>query len=315
VVFKNGDRLTGKITAIDDGKLIIKTPAAGDVKVATSEIQTFSTDDPVVVRLADGTTMTRKIDADQNGQVAIAGGLIGNQRINVTDIGAINPPPAVWTGDIKFGGLILRGNTSSESVNFGIDIKRKTEKDVISFDASYLYGRTKDRTTGVTTSTADNWNAAAKYEYNFTPRFYGFAEAAVSRDRLAFLDLRFNPSIGVGYRWFTKPNFNFDTEGGLAWVDEHYTNGTPTRDDISLKLAYHLLYKFNDVVSLTHDLTYYPSLENISHYIVNTDLGLRAAISTHFFTEFKFVLDYDSTPANGALHTNTRYELNVGYSI
>jgi len=315
VVFKNGDKLTGKITSLGDGKLTIHTMEAGDVKVDAAQLQTFSTDAPITVRLSDGSTVVQKIDAADNGQVTIGGGLLGNQHVNVSNVEAINPPSAVWSGDIKFGGLLIRGNTSSETVNFGMDVARTTEKDVISFGASYLYGRTKDRTTGLHTTTADNWQADLKYEYNFTKKFYGFAEAAVSRDRLAFLDLRFNPSAGVGYRWFTKPNFTFATEGGIAWLYQHYTNSTPTREDVALKLAYHLTTKFNDYVSLLHDLEYFPSVENGSVFVVTTDLGLRAALTTHFFTEFKFVLDYDSQPAVGALKTNTRYELNVGYSI
>ncbi len=315
VVFKNGDKLTGTITSLDGGKLTVHTLEAGDVKVDTGAIGTFSTDHPVDLRLSDGTTMSHKVDADAPGLVALEGGLLGNQHISLSDIDAINPPKTAWTGDIKFGGLLIRGNTSSETINFGLDIARKTQKDVISLGASYLYGRTKDRTTGLHTSTADNWQVDAKYEYNFTKRFYGFAEAAVSRDRLAFLDLRFNPAAGVGYRWVTDPDLTFATEGGLAWVYEHYTNGSPTREDISLKLAYHLTKKFNDKVALFHDMEYFPSIENGRNFIVNTDLGVRATLTTHFFTEFKFVLDYDSTPAIGALKTNTRYELNVGYNL
>jgi putative salt-induced outer membrane protein YdiY len=315
IVFKNGDKLTGTIKSIDDGKITINTAESGDVKVDAAAIETFSTDEPITLRLSDGTTINRKIEPDANGQVQIVGGLLGNQHLPISSIDAINPPSAVWKAEIKFGGLVLRGNTSSESVNFGLDVSRTTEKDIISFDANYLYGRTKDRTTGAKTYTADNWDADAKYEYNFTKKFYGFAEADVSRDRLAFQQLRFNPSAGVGYRWFTKPIFSFATEGGIAWVYEDYTNGTPRREDVSLKLAYHLTSKLNDYVMIFHDLSYFPSLENGNVYIVNTDAGLRATVTKHFFTEFKFVLDYDSQPAIGALKTNTRYQLDVGYSI
>ena len=316
IVFKNGDKLTGTIKTInDDGKIVINTAEGGDVKVDPKTIDTFSTDAPITLRLSDGTTLSRKIEPDANGQILVTGGLLGNQHLPIGSIEAINPPAAKWTADIKFGGLILRGNTDSESVNFGLAVARATEKDKISFTADYLYGRTKDRTTGVKTYTADTWDADARYEYNFTKKFYGFAEADVSRDRLAFQQLRFNPSAGVGYKWFTKPIFSFATEAGIAWVYQEYTNGTPTREDVSAKLAYHLTSKLNEHVMIFNDLSYFPSLEDGSVFIVNTDAGIRADISTHFFTEFKFVLDYDSAPANGALKTNTRYQLDVGYSI
>lgn len=314
ITFKNGDRLTGKITSLVDGKMYVTTPEAGVLTIDASQVRSFATDAPIDLRLSDGTFMNRKVNLADDG-VQLSGGLLGEHRVGVGDIDAINPAKTQWLGEIKFGGMLSRGNTSSETINLGIDLTRKTVQDVLSFDAGYQYGRTKNRATGAQTATADNWQTELKYEYNFTKRLYGFADVLASRDRLAFLDLRFNPAIGVGYRWLMKPDFTFATEGGIAWVYENYTNNTPTRRDFSLKLAYHLTKKFNDHVALFHNLSYFPSVEHGSNFIVNTDAGLRATLTKHFFTEFKVVLDYDSKPANGALKTNTRYQLNAGYSL
>lgn len=316
IVFKNGDRLSGKITSLGDGKMVIQTAEAGDVKVDAAQVKSFSTDAPIELRLSDGTLLNRRVGpADGDGQVSLLGGLLGEQGVAIADIDAINPPTVQWLGDIKFGALLSRGNSSSETVSLGINLARKTERDALTFGASYLYGRTKNRLTGLRTTTADNWQTELKYEYNFTKKFYGFADALLSRDRLAFLDLRFNPAVGVGYRWVKDPDLTFATEGGIAWVYETYTNASPTRRDFSLKLAYHLTKKFNDHVALFHDVSYFPSVQDGRHFIANIDAGFRATLTKHFFTEFKAVLDYDSTPARGALKTNTRYELNAGYAF
>ncbi len=201
VVLKNGDKLTGKITSLQDGKLTITTLEAGDVKLDAAQISTFSTDDPVSIQLADGTTTMTKVIADAPGEVQIGNALLGNQKESVTNVTGINIPPAEWGGDIKFGGLVLRGNTYSDSINFAVDLSRTTKQDKIAFSAEYLYGRSKDNTTGLTTTTANTWNGDLKYDYNLTPKLYGFAEAQVGADQLAFYDLRFVPSAGVGYRW------------------------------------------------------------------------------------------------------------------
>ena len=42
---------------------------------------------------------------------------------------------------------------------------------------------------------------------------------------------------------------------------ENYTNGTPTKEDVSAKAAYHLTKKFNDAVSLFHDTEYLQSVQ------------------------------------------------------
>ena len=53
VIFLNGDRLTGKILSAEGGKLILKTDAAGEVTIDMAKVRTFSTDEPVDVRVGD----------------------------------------------------------------------------------------------------------------------------------------------------------------------------------------------------------------------------------------------------------------------
>jgi len=313
--FKNGDKLTGTIKSIDDGKIVMDAMGAGTVKADPAQVKTFSTDNPITLRLSNGDTLSHKVESDGDGMIKVTGGPLGNQTLRISDIEAINPPPVQWSGHILFGGLLVRGNTYTDSINANVDLALQMAHDKISFSGSYLYGKTKDRTTGVSTTSNDNWQALGRYDHDFTPKFYGFAEALVAKDRISFLDLRFAPAAGVGYKWFKTPKFDFATEGGLAWVYENYTNNTPTREDLSLKLAYHLNWKFNDNVSLFHNVTYVPSIENGAHYLIGADAGLRSALSAHWFTEFKVGWQYDSTPATGALKNNMQYQLSLGYTL
>ena len=54
---KNGARIVGKVTKIDDGKVYVSTDYAGDLTIKQSEVTGIVTDAPVVVRLATGTTL------------------------------------------------------------------------------------------------------------------------------------------------------------------------------------------------------------------------------------------------------------------
>ena len=149
----------------------------------------------------------------------------------------------------------------------------------------------------------------------FQPKFYGYADADLTKDRIAFLDFRFAPSVGVGYQWFDKAPFKFGTEAGVAWLYQKYTNGTPTHEPLAFKAAYHLTYDFNDKVSLFNDVTYFPTVPHVADYVINADIGLHTKLSKKLFCELKVEWDYDSTPANGALKNDTRYIANIGYSL
>ena len=74
IIFKNGDKLTGKIGVLDGGKLTIKTTVAGDVTVDMKDVQTFSSDTPINLKLADGTVLHQPVVAGKPGTVDLAAG-------------------------------------------------------------------------------------------------------------------------------------------------------------------------------------------------------------------------------------------------
>ncbi len=315
VVLKNGDKLDGHITTLDGGKLTINVAGLGDVKVDMGQVVTFQTDLPVDLRMTNGTAAKQKIDEVATGGVVVEGGQALNRQVALTDLKQINPPVPEWTGSIQAGALLIRGNSDTDSLNLGANLTHKTEQDDVSVVASYLYGRTKDRTTNLVQTTTENWQVEARYDYNFTPRFYGFADGLVRKDRVAFLDLRVVPSAGLGYKFFDTDSFKLSGELGVAWVYEKYTNNTPEREDISGRAAYHVTKKFNDVLSAFHDLEFLQSVQHVHNFNVNTDLGVHAQLTKHLFGEAKITWDYDSSPANNALKNDMFYALSVGYNL
>ena len=225
----------------------------------------------------------------------------------------MNPQP--FSGSFAIGGTLTRGNTFTDTLNANFKLGYKLKQEEFSFTGEYEYGKNKQQTTGVETTTTDRWDLDGKYQHFFSKKFYGYVEAEVTKDRIAFLDLRFTPSAGVGYQWFDKAPFMLNTEAGAAWLYENYTNGTPTREDAALKLAYHLTYDFNPTVQLFNDLTYFPSLRSGSVYVINADIGLHAKLTKQLFAEFKIEWDFNSSPANGALKNDERYVAALGYSL
>ena len=70
VVLNNGDRITGKMVDLADGKLSIKTEYAGVVKIDWSQVKTFSTDAPAYVKIGDNTVLV-KVTKSDSGTVTL----------------------------------------------------------------------------------------------------------------------------------------------------------------------------------------------------------------------------------------------------
>ena len=312
VVLKNGDRITGTITSSDGKKLTLKTKALSDLTIDMKDVATFITDAPARLKLKDGEHVKAKVDAGEPGTVQIADP--ERRAVPVTEFKYVNPPFETWTGALLLGGSLTRGNSDTENLNFSAEAVRRTEIDRISLDAGYLFGREKDPATGSKSTTTDAWFAAAKYDYFFTEKFYGYGLFRVEHDRIADVNVRLLPFAGVGYQWVESDDFNFNTEAGLGYVYEDFTNA-PTDGHFAARLAYHVDKKINDKVKLFHNLEYFPSLEDISDFNVDADAGIRATLTKSFFTEFKVQWKYDATPSPTAAKNDLRYLLSLGWTF
>lgn len=313
VRLRGGDRLTGEISSAEKGKLKVSSKALGDLTVDLKEVETFSTDKPVEIHLADGTVLNQQIEAGDAGTVrAVAGDEA--RVVSLSDVKTINPKYGVWSGSLVVGGLITRGNSETENLNVSFTAVRRTEDDRLTASAAYYYGRQKDPATGDKTTSADNWSALAKYDYFFTEKFYGYGLLRVEKDRIADLQLRVAPGVGVGYQWFETPDFNLNTEAGLSWVYEDYEHKDPD-EHFAARFAYHVDKKFNDKVAVFHNLEYLPSIEDISDFNVNADAGVRATLTKQMFAEFKFEWKFDATPAPDHDKNDLRYLLGVGWTF
>jgi hypothetical protein len=112
VLLLNGDRLTGKIIRATGGKIVLKTDAAGEITIDLSKVKTFSTDEPIVVKVGEQPQVSSKVTpgADRQVQAQVVPGS-APQPVPIADITAINPEPPTWHGSLALNGLLTSGNS------------------------------------------------------------------------------------------------------------------------------------------------------------------------------------------------------------
>lgn len=316
VHFKSGDRLTGKIGTVADGKMTFVSKVAGKLTLDMADIKTFATDAPVELALADGSVVLQQVAAAGEGQVTVRPGEAAPpQTIDLAAVAKINPEKPHWTGAVVAGALVARGNTKSETASVSADAARRTDDDRIALGGGYFFANQRDNTTRESSTSEDNWFLKGKYDYFFSEKFYGYANIKYEKDRIADLDMRLAPGAGLGRQWIEKPDCNFFTEGGFSWVYERYTDPDESRTYMAARLAYHLDKAFNSHVKGFHSMELLPSLEDIEAFLVNTDVGLRAAMTERMFIEAKAQLTYNAQPADEREKEDLRYVLGVGVAF
>src|SRR5262245_33921739 len=148
ILLLNGDRLTGTIVSGAEGKLTIKTEAAGDVTVDLAKVKTFSTDQPIELRIGDASLRSRVVSGDDGTIQVVPIPGAAPQVLALKDLTQINPPPMKWTGALSFNGYVTTGNTETTNIGGSFRAVRRAEEDRITLAAAYNFGRQKDRDTG-----------------------------------------------------------------------------------------------------------------------------------------------------------------------
>ena len=316
LLFKNGDRLTGKIVHLVDGKLLFKSDIAGAVTVKLSDIRTLGSDDPIEVNLKDNTGFKQKILSAEAGRFGVEGSeTFKAQEFAVDDIVSINPPIPKWTGNISAGITSTHGNTKTEMISANVALSKRTKNDRTQFTADYAKGDQEDPDTGQTVTIEDWWRAKGKYDYFFSKKKYAYVDGRYEKDAIAELDRRVIIGGGGGYQWIESKNTKFSTELGLASLYEKFDNQTDSNSKLSAQIGYNFDKKLTEKIKFTHDLTYYPSIDKFSDYFLTSTAGVRADLSARIFANFKTIFNYDETPAIGAHKTDIKYFIGLGYNF
>lgn len=316
VVFTNGDRLSGKIKQLEDGRLVLESQVAGEIKIDMAKVQTFSSDEPVEIHFSDGTVIKQRILSASPGRIGIrdAETLIA-QDFELAKITKINPPAKPtpkWHGAVTAGLSSTHGNTSADRQNLGVDVTRRGENDRITLKADYARGRQEDPDTREKKTTEDWWRTKLKYDYFVSKKWYVYGDTRYEKDNVAELDRRVVVGGGSGYQWLESEDMNFSTEVGLASLYEKFDNQTETNSEVSIQFGYHFDKKLHKGITFINDLTYYPSTDKFSDYYLTSTAELRGSITKNMFTNFKVIFDYDATPALGAQKTDVKYILGAG---
>lgn len=316
IIFKNGEKIVGKITSVADGKITIVSDSMGTVSAPLDKIATFSADQDLTLVLKGGTTVKQKVVGASEGNIKLAGAEpIQAQSVPISSIDKINPPPVKWTGSVVAGYTATRGNADTDAANLDANAVRRSDDDRLNFSAGYFSTRQKDTSTSIYKTTAERYYGAMQYDYFFSKVVYAYANARAEKDRIAFLDLRFLAGAGAGQQWAETGTFSFATEEGVAWLSENYTSNTPTNDTLTLRLAYRLKYKPSDTVTFFHNVDWYPGIESTDDQFVIADAGVNASLTASMFAQAKVEVRYDNTPAPGAERMDTRYVFGVGWSF
>jgi putative salt-induced outer membrane protein YdiY len=316
IMFKNGDRLSGTIVSLVEGRMKFRSELAGDLEFAASELDTFATAEPITMHLKDGTVLVDAVQSDDPGTVRTQGA--GEVVVNLAETTAINPPVQKpnWSGSLAAGTTLERGNTEKDAGYIDVKGRYDRGRSRLSFRFSYDGERTKNKSTGDSTTIDRNLYGLLDYEYLLTKKLFWFVTTTSEKDGPSELNLRYVAGAGPGIRWFDREDFVISTRLGLTWTSENYS-GTDRDDDyVGALLRWEVERQLLPRVGFFHSGLWLPSLKDFNdRQLWKVETGIRTDITSSVFLETKAIWELDTEPAAGTERQDVDYIFALGYQF
>jgi putative salt-induced outer membrane protein YdiY len=316
VTLKNGDRISGTIEVMTDGKLVVATPWGDKAVINWSEVAEVKTDAALPLKLEDGTIIQGAIDpGEAPGVIRVRSeSVLDAPRIELDKVTAVNPPkekPIKYTGNITAGANIRGGNTRTTNGNANAEFVARAKRLRLTLKGAWNY--TEDR--AIDEITARSAYGSIKLDFFATEKLYTYAQASFLGDKFRDFNLRSTFGAGLGYQWVEEDHLHFSTEAGVSYVVEDRIENEDTRQ-VAARIAWDFLWDISiDQVTFFHNGEFYPSLERAKDFFVYTQTGMRFTIWKGFFASAQVNYQFEGQPSDGFRHHDVQYIFGLGYGF
>jgi hypothetical protein len=312
VKLKNGDRLTGKLTSLAGGKLVIETPETGPIKVDWAQVASVKTDAPVKVRLATGDVFEGKIVPGAEGKLKVeTPGTVAPVEVEMTKITHFNQPPVQWHGSLTASGKITDGNTDVRSFLIAGEGTRETESDLILIRAIFRYAQQD----GVLSER--NSYGIGKYNLKLpqvAEGLYGYVSEELQGDTFKDLAIRTITSVGAGYDVLKQKEVDLSAEAGLAYITSDF-NVAPDESHVGARVSARarvllpLGFEFKEL------FTIYPNFKDSQNYQFRNEATLGTALGGGWSLLGGVITEYENKPSPGLKKMDDTYFIGLGYTF
>lgn len=322
VSLNNGDRLTGTVLRMDGKKLLLKTAYAGDLSIDMASVESFTSDEAMVLTRSDNKTATGTVKVEgKDYVVATPSGAQTFPRSESVVIRSSADQAAYekslhpsmlegWKGGGNFGLAFARGNSQTTNLALGFDADRKTANDAWTLSAASIYS-TDDR---LSLSTANSLQAMVRYDRNLNRRLFIFGTFAGGYDQLQNLDYRILPAGGLGLHAIATPRTTFDLLAGMGYTRESYSTGL-VRNLASGTFGDDFSFKLSSRTTLMQNLYYLPSFNDTSNYRILANVGISTKLNGWMTANLLFNDRYNSQPVLGNKKNDVLFTSGIGFTF
>ena len=313
VYLRNGDRLTGEIKQLEQGKLRLKTSDLDSVYIEWNKIEQLASQYAFAFEDESGKRHYGRITGAEDGRLEIADDDGSTTTLPLDEIVEITPiDQTFWArldGNISLGYSYSKGSDIAQWITSG-KVEHRTRAATNSLDFSSTM--TQD-SSGEQTSR----NTVDLGLVRYRNRWFGWATGSLEQNESLGLDLR-TLLAGGGGRSLVSTNRNrLDVGAGLAVSHERsvdFEDDAATLEGVLLATYSVFLFEAREVDS-DFSLYVYPGITDTSRVRAELDYSVRRELVKNLFLEIAGYYSYDSEPPEGAAESDYGINTSLGWSF
>ncbi len=216
-----------------------------------------------------------------------------------------------WANKAELSLVVTRGNAEASAFGFRNDLSHTWTNALFRADVAGLRTSTGTITrtpvgsspddfvvdkSSVSELTAENYLARAKYDRNFTERFYLFGSGGWDRNEFSGIRNRYYGAGGVGNVWYDRDNFRWRTDYGFSVTSEQGTIA-PTKTFPGLRLSSDFLRRLTGNTELTNLTIADENLDDTSDFRLDSLTAIAVSLTDHLALKVSLRFLFDNVPS------------------
>ncbi len=303
----NGDRLTGQITTLHDGKLGLATKYAGTLQIKWPEVQRIESQAPLLIELASGQNPPPKgaslveFKSPQQQRTLVQAQIQGIEQP------AHFSPEYSWSGNLDLSLDIERDEDASDNLR-------------LKSDNEFLKGYWRDNLEGSwetrkTNGVRDrlNYKLTNSLDYFWNSYWFWRGETSFQRDFQSDLYQESKYGSGPGYRFYDNKSGRFELGTTLGHQAYLYREESDLRFAIlTFSWDYRRFLLDDGLLELYINGEYsYPDTDEVD-YALTGEAGMRIRLTQHLRSTFSSELE--SLHGSRESHNDWKHVWGLGYS-
>lgn len=280
VWLSNGDRLSGTVRSLTDGKLIMDTDWGGTLSLNWGAVSTLNSKNKITLRNSQsGESYSVRLEAAEPGYLTVIAADRQEEKVAVSRIDdfmktKVKSDRLEWTGNVDAGINLKHASTQTQDTNFAFNNKISHGK------WRHNFGATWNREEEDASVNTHNYSLRYAIDYTFREQFFWQGRASYKRDWVEDLAYQTLIGTGPGYQFWDNERGAFSLSLLSGAFSYGYNDGTTdSHFGSSLRWDYQRYLRGKDLTLFTHGEVGH-SLDEDGIFTLDAEVGLRYALTS-----------------------------------